>query len=143
MAGTQPGAQARPAGQPIGRRRRTRLCKVLRKMAYPDSSQDVPPRANVARESDAPGAIEAATSRLLAALDALEAAVERRREHDRGEDRLAAQVQALGTDRSKLAADLDSQAAHTRRLEATNREIARRLDIAMETIRSVLDAHEA
>ena len=71
MAGTQPGAQARPAGQPIGRRRRARLCKVLRKMAYPDSSQDVPPRANVARESDAPGAIEAATSRLLAALDAL------------------------------------------------------------------------
>jgi hypothetical protein len=119
------------------------LCKVLRKMAYPDSSQDVPPRANVARESDAPGAVEAATSRLLAALDALEAAVERRREHDRGEDRLAAQVQALGTDRSKLAADLDAQAAHTRRLEATNREIARRLDIAMETIRSVLDAHEA
>ena len=112
-------------------------------MAYPDSSQDVPARANVARESDASGAIEAATSRLLAALDALEAAVERRREHDRGEDRLAAQVQALGTDRSKLAADLDTQAAHTRRLEATNREIARRLDIAMETIRSVLDAHDA
>jgi len=46
-------------------------------MAYPDSSQDVPPRANVARESDAPSAVEAATSRLLAALDALEAAVER------------------------------------------------------------------
>ena len=45
-------------------------------MAYPDSSQDVPPRANVARESDAPSAVEAATSRLLAALDALEAAVE-------------------------------------------------------------------
>ena len=42
-------------------------------MAYPDSSQDVQPRANVARESDAPSAVEAATSRLLAALDALEA----------------------------------------------------------------------
>jgi hypothetical protein len=112
-------------------------------MAYPDSLQDVPPRTNVARENAGPGAVEAATSRLIAALDALEAAVERRREHDRGEDQLAAQVQALGTDRSKLAADLDAQAAHTRRLEATNREIARRLDIAMATIRSVLDAHNA
>jgi septal ring factor EnvC (AmiA/AmiB activator) len=112
-------------------------------MAYPDSLQDVPPRVNAARETDGPGAVEAATSRLLAALDALEAAVERRREHDRSDDQLAAQVQALGTDRSKLAADLDAQTARTRRLEATNREIARRLDIAMATIRSVLDAHNA
>jgi hypothetical protein len=112
-------------------------------MAYPDSLQDVPSRANVTRENDGTGSVQAATSRLIAALDALEAAVERRRENDRDEDRLAAQVQALGTDRSKLAADLDAQAAHTRRLEATNREIARRLDIAMETIRSVLDAHNA
>ena len=110
-------------------------------MAYPDSSQEVPPRGGDVVNS--PGTVEAATSRLIAALDALEAAVERRREHDRGEDRLAAQVQALGTDRSRLAADLDAQAAHTRRLEATNREVARRLEIAMETIRSVLDAHDA
>jgi len=87
-------------------------------------------------------AVEAANSRLNSALDALEAVVERRREHDHGGKMLAAQVQALGSDRSKLAADLDSQTAHTRRLEATNREIARRLDLAMETIRSVLDAHD-
>jgi hypothetical protein len=137
-------ARAGPTGRSdgAGRRPRTRLCKVLRQMAYPDSSHDTPPRA---RESDVvagPGMVEVATSRLIAALDALEAAVERRCEQDRGEDRLAAQVQALGTDRSKLAADLDAQAAHTRRLEAANREIARRLDIAMETIRSVLDAHD-
>jgi uncharacterized protein DUF4164 len=86
--------------------------------------------------------IEAATRRLSAALDALEAATERRREADRGEETLAAQVQALGSDRSRLAADLDLQAARSRRLEATNREVARRLDTAIETIRTVLTAHD-
>jgi hypothetical protein len=36
--------------------------------------------------------IEAATARLIAALDALEAAAQRRRDSDRGEQSLAAQV---------------------------------------------------
>jgi hypothetical protein len=87
-------------------------------------------------------AIEAATRRLSAALDALEAAAERRREADRGEETLVAQVQALGADRSRLAADLDLQAARSRRLETTNREVARRLDVAIETIKTVLEPHD-
>ncbi len=86
--------------------------------------------------------IDAATRRLSAALDALEAAAERRREADRGESDLAAQVHALGTDRSRLAAELDSVTARSRRLADTNREIARRLDSAMEGVRAVIDAHE-
>ena len=86
-------------------------------------------------------AIEAATRRLSAALDALEAATERRREADRGEQTLVAQVQAMGEDRSRLASDLDLQAARSRRLETTNREVARRLDAAIETIKTVLDGH--
>jgi hypothetical protein len=85
-------------------------------------------------------AIEAATRRLAAALDALEAAVERRREADRSEGALAAQVQALGTDRSRLAADLDVATARSRGLEATNSDIAQRLDVAIDSIRSVLEA---
>ena len=85
-------------------------------------------------------AIEAATRRLAAALDALEAAVERRREADRSEGALAAQVQALGTDRSRLAADLDVVTARSRSLESTNRDIAQRLDVAIDSIRSVLEA---
>lgn len=88
------------------------------------------------------GAIENATKRLALALDALEAAVERRQEADRGEESLAAQVQALGADRSKLAADLDAAAAHSRRLATTNREIARRLDAAIGTIRAVIEAND-
>ena len=86
--------------------------------------------------------IDAATRRLMSALDALESAVERRREADRDENELAARIQALGADRSRLAADLDTQAARSRRLEATNREVARRLDVAIDTIRSVLDAND-
>jgi len=87
--------------------------------------------------------IDAATKRLALALDALEAALERRREADRSEERLAAQLQALGTDRSRLACDLDAQAARAKRLESTNREIAHRLDVAIDTIRSVIGASES
>jgi hypothetical protein len=88
-----------------------------------------------------PSAIDAATKRLALALDALEAALERRRDADRGEETLAAQLHALGTDRSRLAADLDAQAARARTLENTNREIGRRLDVAIDTIRSVIETH--
>lgn len=87
-----------------------------------------------------PSAIETATRRLALALDALDAAVERRRETDRAEEQLVAQLHALGGDRSRLAAELDAAAAHARRLESTNREIARRLDLAIENVRSVIEA---
>ena len=85
-------------------------------------------------------AIETATRRLTLALDALEAAVERRFEADRSGAGAVDQLHALGADRSRLAAELDAQAARSQRLETTNREIARRLDAAMGSIRSVLDA---
>jgi hypothetical protein len=84
--------------------------------------------------------IDVATRRLMAALDALERAVERRRDADRDEDELAARIQALGADRSRLADELDGSLVKSRRLERANREIAERLDAAIGTIRSVLDA---
>jgi hypothetical protein len=76
-------------------------------------------------------AIDTAVKRLALALDALDAAVERRKQADRNEEGLAAQVQAL-----------DGETARSRRLETTNREIAERLDGAIATIQSVLDVHE-
>jgi hypothetical protein len=85
-------------------------------------------------------AIDAATKRLAVALDALEAAVARRHEADRSEEALAAQLHVMGTDRARLAAELDSATAQSRRLETSNREVARRLDDVMESIRSVLPA---
>jgi hypothetical protein len=83
--------------------------------------------------------VDAATRRLMAALDALESAVERRRDADRDEDELASRIHALGTDRSRLADELDSALVKARRLERANREIAERLDSAIGTIRAVLD----
>jgi len=84
--------------------------------------------------------IDVATRRLMAALDALESAVERRREADRDENELASRIQALGADRSRLADELDGSLVKSRRLERANREIAERLDAAIGTIREVLDA---
>jgi DNA repair exonuclease SbcCD ATPase subunit len=88
------------------------------------------------------GDIEAATRRLMAALEALESAVERRHEADRDEDELASRIQALGADRSRLADELDGSLVRTRKLERANREIAQRLDAAIGTIKSVLDVEE-
>lgn len=89
-----------------------------------------------------PSEIELATRRLAAALDALDSAVERRRESDRIDDDLGARIQALGADRSRLANELDGTLVRSRALERTNREIAERLDVAIDTIRSVLETGE-
>ena len=83
-------------------------------------------------------AIDAATKRLTQALDALDAAVERRLEAERGAAQLTDQVHALGADRARLASELDTQTARSRQLETANREIARRLDSAIDNIRSVI-----
>ena len=87
--------------------------------------------------------IDAATRRLMSALESLESAVERRRDADRDENELAGRIQALGVDRSRLAQELDNSLVKTRRLERTNREIAERLDAAIGSIRTVLDGGEA
>jgi Domain of unknown function (DUF4164) len=85
--------------------------------------------------------IEAAAGRLQDALIALESAVERRIDHERGHASLASQVDVFDADRARLAAELDGAVARSRRLEAANREVARRLDEAIETIRAVLEPH--
>jgi chromosome segregation ATPase len=86
--------------------------------------------------------IDAATRRLMTALEALESAAERRREADRDENELASRIQALGADRSRLADELDGSLVRSKRLERSNRDIAERLDAAIGTIREVLDAGE-
>ncbi|MER2606510.1 MAG: DUF4164 domain-containing protein [Siculibacillus sp.] len=86
-------------------------------------------------------AVEAALGRLAAAMETLEAAVERRFEADRSTATLEDEIARLGEDRSRLAQDLDGEKARAVLLEDTNREVSRRLVAAMESIRSVLDAH--
>jgi len=86
--------------------------------------------------------INIAQRRLSHALDALEAAAERRREADRGEETLAQHVHALGTDRARLASELDEATARARGLEAATQDVAQRIDRAIETIRGVLEFDE-
>ena len=83
--------------------------------------------------------LEAATRRLSLALEGLEAATERRREADRAEGALAEHVHALGSDRARLASELDEATARAHAMEAANREVAQRIDQAIETIRGVLE----
>jgi hypothetical protein len=87
-------------------------------------------------------AFETANKRLTLALDALEAAVERRRKADRSEDGLAEQLHVLGNDRARLAAELDVASARARQLETANRDVAGRIEGAMSAIRKVIEAGE-
>ncbi len=85
------------------------------------------------------GPVDAAIRRLMLALDALDAAVDRRLEFERNEAKLAEQLHAASADRSRLAARLDAEIARAKRLESANRDIARRLEAAIASVSSVLD----
>jgi hypothetical protein len=85
--------------------------------------------------------LDAALQRLDQALGRLELAVERRLAGERTISGLEEELFRLGEDRARLAGDLDGAMARAGRLEDTNREVSRRLVSAMESIRSVLDAH--
>ena len=86
--------------------------------------------------------VEAAIRRLIAALNALETVAERRQENDHGQDNLSRRIQEMGADRARLAHELDGSLARSRTLEAANRNIAERLDGAIEAIRGVLKSGE-
>jgi len=86
--------------------------------------------------------IEAASRRLALALDALDAAAERRRETAKSEAALSAQIHVLGNDRARLAGELDHAIARSRALEVANREVAARLARAIDTVRGVLADEE-
>ena len=86
--------------------------------------------------------IEAAAARLALALEALDAAAERRREADRNAQALSDQLHVLGNDRARLASELDDAAARAKTLEAAGREVAARIDTAIATIRTVLNSEE-
>jgi L-lactate utilization protein LutB len=99
-------------------------------------------RQGTRQMAEEPAQLEKARRRLASALDLLEAAVHRRREADRERDQLETQLQAFGADRSRLAGELDHARTLALKLEQTNREVAQRLDQAVDTIRAVLETQE-
>jgi len=82
--------------------------------------------------------IEHALQRLESAVGLLEGAIDGRFERERHAEGFDAELQRLGTDRSRLAQSLDAAEARSARLEEANREVSRRLVTAMESIRDVL-----
>ncbi len=89
-----------------------------------------------------PSAMETAVRRLEAALQGLEHAVEERLSLAVGADGLAEEVQMLTSDRARLAETLDQAEARAAKLETINRDVSRRLDTAIETVRGVLADEE-
>ncbi|MDQ0472019.1 DUF4164 domain-containing protein [Labrys wisconsinensis] len=83
--------------------------------------------------------LDTALQRLAAALSRIEDAVERRIEADRVGASREVEVQALSDDRARLAQELDESFARCARAEAANRDVSRRLDQAIDTIRTVLE----
>jgi hypothetical protein len=87
-------------------------------------------------------ALGLALRRLESAVGVLEAASARVLDQRRtGADR-EAEISMLSNDRARLAEELDNSNARTTRLESTNREVAKRLDVAIDTIRDVLNSSE-
>jgi chromosome segregation ATPase len=82
--------------------------------------------------------VEAALQKLQQALDALDDAIEHREDEERRRVDLEAELHRVGADRSRLAQALDAAEAKSANLEATNRDVSKRLVAAMESIRSVI-----
>ncbi|QIB33394.1 DUF4164 domain-containing protein [Ancylobacter pratisalsi] len=87
-------------------------------------------------------ALDTALKRFDTAVEALEAAIQRRLEVERQEAALSQQVHVLSIDRSRLADALDGAQTRAEKIETASDEVSRRLGSAMETIRAVLAAHE-
>jgi hypothetical protein len=82
--------------------------------------------------------LEAAFKGLVAALDQLEGACERRLKIDAEHANLEEEHAVLQDDRTRLALELDDVQARTKSLELANAEVARRLAKASATIRTIL-----
>lgn len=81
---------------------------------------------------------EAAAARLERAFARLEASVRSLNGRMRAHSRIEADTQKLINERAKFASELDKAAARAKRLDDSAGEVARRLVVAMESVREVL-----
>jgi hypothetical protein len=86
--------------------------------------------------------LDGALARLQASLAVLEAAVARRREAELAQADLAEAFAAMQDDRARLALDLDEVLARARKMETANEEVARRLEAAGVTLKSLIAGGE-
>jgi Domain of unknown function (DUF4164) len=83
-------------------------------------------------------ALEHSVRRLVAAIDALELAAERRMRHDKQRANAQEEYALMQDDRSRLAVELDAALDRSRALEAANIEAGARLARATHTIVEVI-----
>ena len=84
------------------------------------------------------GALGAALRRLDMAMASVEAASARVLDQRSTDADHEGEIAMLAEDRSRLANEMDEISARAARLETTNRDVARRLETAIDTIRDVL-----
>jgi len=89
-------------------------------------------------EQGADEGYEAAASRLDRAFARLEAGVRGLNGRVRAHARIEADTNKLMAERSRLAGELDKASARAKRLDDSSAEVARRLVVAMESVREVL-----
>jgi hypothetical protein len=85
---------------------------------------------------------EAAAARLDRAFSRLEASVRSLNGRMRAHARIEADTAKLVNERSRLAGELEKASAKARRLDESAGEVARRLVVAMESVREVLAKDE-
>ena len=83
--------------------------------------------------------LDEALGRLGAALGVLEVAVGRRLDTDGRRADLETELQLMQDDRARLAVDLESATARLHRLETAADHIGRRVQLAIGTMRDVLE----
>lgn len=89
-------------------------------------------------ETNADEGYEAAAARLERAFARLEASVRSLNGRLRSHSRIEADTQKLVVERARLANELDKATAKAKRLDDSAAEVARRLVVAMESVREVL-----
>lgn len=83
--------------------------------------------------------LDSAMERFSAALDQLEAGINRRGIKAQNASSSERELVALREDRSRLADELDQMKARTRQLDETAEDVSTRLDEAIAGIRAVLE----
>ncbi len=86
-----------------------------------------------------PDALESALRRLVAAVDSLERAADRRMRHDQARAGAEEEYALMQDDRSRLAVELDAALDRSRALEAANAEAGARLARAAEAIGAIIE----
>jgi hypothetical protein len=85
-----------------------------------------------------PACLKAALKSLVAALDQLEAACERRLQVEAERNDIEEEFAVLQDDRARLAVELDGAVARSQSLELANNEVARRLARARLAIKEMM-----